>query len=260
MLEARGLHKVYTTGRRSVPAVVDLSLRVEPGEFLAVCGRSGSGKSTLLGMLGGLCRPSQGTVVLDGVEVWCLSADALAEFRNRRIGFVFQFASLLPTLRAVDNVALPALVASATDFVSAYARAEELLRQVGLHDHRDAYPHELSGGEQRRVALARALINRPPLILADEPTSDLDEDTEVEIFDLLLDLHRRHQTTLLVVTHNADIVRQADRVIRLRHGRIAGVGGRGSGKKTESRRKKATSQTQPVLSPRHPITPSPGHL
>jgi len=261
MLEARSLHKVYTTGRRSVPAVVDLSLRVEPGEFLAVCGRSGSGKSTLLAMLGGLCRPSQGTVVLDGVEVWCLSADALAEFRNRRIGFVFQFASLLPTLRAVDNVALPALVASATDFVSAYARAEELLRQVGLHDHRGAYPRELSGGEQRRVALARALINRPPLILADEPTSDLDEDTEVEIFDLLLDLHRRHQTTLLVVTHNADIVRQADRVIRLRHGRIAGVGGRRLGVGEENRKQREESD-QPdstrfvTSSPHNPVARS----
>jgi ABC-type lipoprotein export system ATPase subunit len=218
MLEAHGLSKVYATGRGSVTAVADLSLRVEPGEFLAVCGRSGSGKSTLLGMLGGLCRPSRGAVLLGGVEVWSLSAGALAEFRNRRLGFVFQFASLLPTLRAIDNVALPALIGGA-DSVAAYVRAKDLLRQVGLHDRPDAYPGELSGGEQKRVALARALINQPPLLLADEVTSDLDEETEAEIFALLLDLRRRHQTTLLVVTHNPEIARQADRVVHLRQGR-----------------------------------------
>jgi putative ABC transport system ATP-binding protein/macrolide transport system ATP-binding/permease protein/lipoprotein-releasing system ATP-binding protein len=220
MLEARGLHKVYTAGRSRVAAVIDVSLRVEPGEFLAVCGRSGSGKSTLLALLGGLCRPSRGAVIQDGVEVWSLAAGALAEFRNRHVGFVFQFASLLPTLRAVDNVALPALVGGANDLVSAYTRAEALLRQVGLHHRRDAYPAELSGGEQRRVALARALINRPPLLLADEPTGDLDEETEVEIFELLLDLRRRQPTTLLVVTHNPAIARQADRVLHLQHGRL----------------------------------------
>jgi putative ABC transport system ATP-binding protein/macrolide transport system ATP-binding/permease protein/lipoprotein-releasing system ATP-binding protein len=220
MLEAHGLHKVHPTSRGPAAAVVDLNLRVEPGEFLAVCGRSGSGKSTLLGMLGGLCRPSAGTVVLDGVDVWSQTAEALADFRSRRVGFVFQFPSLLPTLRAADNVALPALVAGTAGAASAYARAAELLGQVGLADRADAYPGELSGGEQRRVALARALINRPPLLLADEPTGDLDEDTEIAIFDLLWEFHRRRQTTLLVVTHNPDLARRADRVVYLRQGRL----------------------------------------
>jgi putative ABC transport system ATP-binding protein/macrolide transport system ATP-binding/permease protein/lipoprotein-releasing system ATP-binding protein len=220
MLEAHGLHKTYSTGQGTVSAVVEVSLHIEPGEFVAVCGRSGSGKSTLLAMLGGLCRPSQGTVTLDGALVWSLSADARAELRNRRIGFVFQFASLLPSLRAVDNVALPALLDSAHDLQAAYARAEELLAQVGLHERRHAYPAELSGGEQRRVALARALINAPPVILADEPTSDLDEEAEAEVFRILLDLHRRHRTTLVVVTHSPEIAAQADRVMYLRNGRV----------------------------------------
>src|SRR5262249_38046875 len=136
-------------------------------------------------------------------------------------GFLFQFASLLPALRAIDNVALPALLGGATAFAEAYARAEALLGQVGLAGRLDAYPGELSGGEQRRVALARALIHRPSLLLADEPTSDLDEDSEAEVLALLRDLQRVHQTTLLVVTHNSNVVRQADRVVHLRNGRIA---------------------------------------
>src|SRR5262249_32449005 len=151
--------------------------------FLAVLGRSGSGKSTLLGMLGGLSRPTRGKILLNGVDLWSLSDNARAEFRRRSIGFVFQFASLLPTLRAIDNVALPALIGKARPADAAYARAESLLTRIGLGDRLDAYPGELSGGEQRRVALARALINAPPLLLADEPTADLDEETEADILN-----------------------------------------------------------------------------
>jgi putative ABC transport system ATP-binding protein/macrolide transport system ATP-binding/permease protein/lipoprotein-releasing system ATP-binding protein len=221
MLEARNLCMTYGAGPRRIEAVWDLSLQVERGEFLAVTGRSGSGKSTLLGMLGGLSRPTQGTVLLDGVDVWSLRDRAVAELRSRQVGFVFQFASLLPTLRAVDNVALPALIARTMAPPQAYARAADLLARVGLAARADAYPGELSGGEQRRTALARALINSPALLLADEPTGDLDEDTEAAILELLLEVRRSDGLTLIVVTHNAVIASQADRVVHLRQGRLA---------------------------------------
>ena len=221
MLQAHGLSKVYRSGTRSIEAVAALDLAVTAGEFVAICGHSGSGKSTLLGMLGGLSKPTGGTVKLDGADVWTLSADQRADLRRLRIGFVFQFASLLPTLRAVDNVALPALIAANGELDRAYRQAEGLLTQVGLGDRLEAYPGELSGGQQRRVALARSLINQPTILLADEPTGDLDEESEAEVFQLLLDLRRTRQTTLIVVTHNLTLARHADRVIHLRNGRIA---------------------------------------
>jgi putative ABC transport system ATP-binding protein/macrolide transport system ATP-binding/permease protein/lipoprotein-releasing system ATP-binding protein len=224
MLRASNLAKVYGRGPRRVEAVSGADLEVDRGQFLAVTGRSGSGKSTLLGMIGGLSWPTRGTVTLDGVELWSLPDAARADFRCRRIGFVFQFASLLPSLRAVDNVALPALVGRTLGAEAAYKRAEHLLARVGLAERLGAYPGELSGGEQRRVALARALINSPGLLLADEPTGDLDEDTEAEILDLLRDVQRTDRITLVVVTHNGALARGADRVIRVRQGRLAAVG------------------------------------
>jgi putative ABC transport system ATP-binding protein/macrolide transport system ATP-binding/permease protein/lipoprotein-releasing system ATP-binding protein len=223
MLEARNLGKTYTAGPRPVVAVADLSLDVAGGEFLAICGRSGSGKSTLLGMLGGICRPTSGTVQLDGVNLWSLSSDRLACFRSRQVGFVFQFASLLPALRAIDNVALPALIARRDRAEDVFLRAEKLLVRVGLGDRLESYPGELSGGQQRRVALARALINEPQLILADEPTGDLDEEGEAETFGLLLELRRERGCALVVVTHNPNLAQQADRVIHLQNGRIVSV-------------------------------------
>jgi putative ABC transport system ATP-binding protein/macrolide transport system ATP-binding/permease protein/lipoprotein-releasing system ATP-binding protein len=220
MLEARNLRKTYTAGLRPVAAVSDLSLDVAGGEFVAICGRSGSGKSTLLGMLGGICRPTSGTVQLDGVNLWSLSSDRLADFRNRHVGFVFQFASLLASLRTIDNVALPALIARRDHAEDAFLRAEKLLVRVSLGDRFESYPGELSGGQQRRVALARALINEPRLILADEPTGDLDEECEAETFRLLLELRRERGCTLIVVTHNPNLAHQADRVIHVRNGRV----------------------------------------
>jgi putative ABC transport system ATP-binding protein/macrolide transport system ATP-binding/permease protein/lipoprotein-releasing system ATP-binding protein len=220
MLQAQSLCKTYASGPRPVEAVADVSLDVAAGEFLAVCGRSGSGKSTLLGMLGGICRPTLGTVRFDGVDIWSLPGDRLANLRNQHVGFVFQFAGLLPALRAIDNVALPALIARREAPEAVYLRAEKLLVRVGLGDRLESYPGELSGGQQRRVALARALINEPPLILADEPTSDLDEQCEAEIFRLLLELHRERGSTLVLVTHNPSLTHEAHRVIHLRDGRV----------------------------------------
>jgi putative ABC transport system ATP-binding protein/macrolide transport system ATP-binding/permease protein/lipoprotein-releasing system ATP-binding protein len=220
MLEAHGLRKDYGDRQRFVTAVADVSFKVGTGEFVAVSGRSGSGKSTLLAMLGGLCRPSHGRVIVDGVDLWSLGPRELADFRAQRVGFVLQGPTLMPALRAVDNVALPALLARTSDLTAAYACAETLLREVGLAERLDAYPGELSGGEQCRVALARALVNRPPLILVDEPTGDLDEETEAEVIERLLALHRAQGTTLVLVTHSSELARRADRVVRLRGGRV----------------------------------------
>jgi putative ABC transport system ATP-binding protein/macrolide transport system ATP-binding/permease protein/lipoprotein-releasing system ATP-binding protein len=223
MLDGGDLRKVYATGRGPIEAVAGVSLRLEAGQFLAVCGRSGSGKSTLLAMLGGLCRPSAGTVLVAGTDLWALPARRLAEFRGRQVGFVFQFAGLLPTLRAVDNVALPALVAGATDLTATYTRAARLLAEVGLADRLGAYPGDLSGGEQRRVALARALVNDPPLVLADEPTADLDEETEAEILRVLLAHGRGRGKALVIITHSPAVAKRADRVLHLCQGRVADV-------------------------------------
>lgn len=220
MLEICNLSKTYLNGQRRIEAVADVSLSARAGEFLAICGRSGSGKSTLLAMMGGISRPTHGVVRFNGGDVWALPANGLATFRNQQVGFVFQFASLLASLRAIDNVALPALVAGRADPKEVYLRAEKLLARVGLADRIEAYPGELSGGEQRRVALARSLINKPPLLLADEPTTDLDEEDENKAFRLLLGLHREQGTTLVLVTHNTNLAREADRIIHLRNGSI----------------------------------------
>ncbi len=221
MLVGQDLQKIYLTGEQQVEAVRGISLAVSAGRFLAIIGRSGSGKSTLLSMIGGLSRPSQGKVILDNIDIWTLSDDQRAQLRNERIGFVFQFASLLPTLRAIDNVALPALLGRRQYSSAVYAQAAELLSRVGFRERLEAYSSELSGGEQRRVALARALINAPPLLLADEPTGDLDEETEGEIMALLFELSRNKGTTIVVVTHNVALAQQADQVLRIRGGQLS---------------------------------------
>ncbi|MGL4461720.1 MAG: ATP-binding cassette domain-containing protein [Planctomycetia bacterium] len=220
MLEVRSLSKTYPARGKAIAAVAEVELDVAPGEFVAVVGRSGSGKSTLLGMIGGQSRPTAGTVLFQGRDVWGLSAGERAEYRRRQVGFVFQFPALLPMLRVVDNVALPALLGRGGDLAATYARAQELLHLVGLADRLEDYPDELSGGQQRRVAAARALVNRPPLLLADEPTAELDPESERELFAALVDLHRRYQAALVVVTHSPALARQADRVVHLKAGRI----------------------------------------
>jgi ABC-type lipoprotein export system ATPase subunit len=218
MLSCRSLHKRYVTERGEVTAVAGIDLDIEAGRFAAIIGRSGSGKSSLMAMIGGLSRPSDGTVNVDGADIWALSDDGLAAFRNGQIGFVFQFASLLPTLRLIDNVALPAMLGGKRPGDEVYAKAAALLDRMGLGGHVDAYPSEVSAGEQRRAVIARALINDPVLVLADEPTSDLDEQTEIEIMDELMAVNRELGTTLLLVTHNLSLAEQAQQIVHIANG------------------------------------------
>ena len=220
MLSCLGLRKDYVTERGAVAAVAGIDLQVAAGRFAAIIGRSGSGKSSLMAMIGGLSRPSAGRVVVNGTDIWDLTENELAAFRNRRIGYVFQFASLLPTLRLIDNVALPAMLNRGGNAGDTYARASALLGQMGLGDHLDAYPSEVSAGEQRRAVIARALINDPAMILADEPTSDLDEQTEIEIMDELLAVNRERGTTLILVTHNLALAEQAEQIVHIAAGEI----------------------------------------
>lgn len=218
MIRATDLRKTYRGPAGVIEAVAGVTITVAAGEFMAIRGRSGSGKSTALAMLGGLLRPTAGRVEVNGTDLFALRPGRLADFRRRHFGVVLQSAGLLPTLRVIDNVALPALIAGST--TDAYARAADLLTKVGLGDRLTAYPAALSGGEQRRAAIARGLINNPPILLADEPTADLDPATAGEVLAVLLDLHRRHRTTLVLVTHDEGVAGHADRVIHLDRGRI----------------------------------------
>ena len=220
MLACRDLRKTYRTSGGSVEAISGIDLDVPIGRYVAVVGRSGSGKSSLMAMIGGLSRPDGGTVTIDGADIWSLGDAALAGFRNQAIGYVFQFASLLPTLRALENVALPALLGRRCDAAAARERAARLLDSVGLGNHLDAYPSEMSAGEQRRTAVARALINAPRLLLADEPTSDLDEQSEREIMAQLLRANREDGVTLVLVTHALALAAEADQVVQIADGTI----------------------------------------
>jgi ABC-type lipoprotein export system ATPase subunit len=218
MLSCGNVGKTYSTERGPVTAVRGIDLEVPRGQFAAIVGRSGSGKSSLMAMIGGLSRPTRGVVLVEDTEIWALPDDDMAEFRNRQIGFVFQFPSLLPSLRIIDNVALPALLGRRRDSAKAYKAAAGLLDQLGLAEHLDAYPTELSAGEQRRAVIARAMINDPSLLLADEPTSDLDEPTESEIMEQFRALNRDRGVTLVMVTHNLRLAEQADRVLHIADG------------------------------------------
>ena len=220
MLSCSKVLKTYMTERGPVEAVKGIDLDLPGGAFTAVVGPSGSGKSSLLAMIGGLSRPTGGAVRVEDTDIWALPDHRLAHFRNCRIGFVFQFPSLLPALRVVDNVALPALLAQGRDRSSVYQRASELLDRLGVAQHLDAYPGEISAGEQRRAAIARALINAPTLLLADEPTSDLDAAAEGEMMEQFRELIRTDAMTLLMVTHNLRLAEQADRIVHIGGGRL----------------------------------------
>lgn len=221
-VEARGLEKAYRDGRKRVEVLRGLDLEVGAGEIVAVVGPSGSGKSTLLHLLGALDRPDGGTITIDGIDVAALAAVDLATFRRRHLGFVFQFHELLPDFTAIENVMMPARI-SGWSRDRARQRAATLLAEADLKARRDHYPNELSGGERQRVALCRALCLEPPLLLADEPTGNLDPESGERMFGLLLDLGRRHGTTAVVATHNPTIASACGRVLRLERGRLEEV-------------------------------------
>jgi len=210
--------KHYVNGADCVIALQDLSLEVEEGSFLGVMGPSGSGKSTLLSVLGGLTSPSAGSVNIDGIDVYRLNIEKLADFRREYLGFIFQSHNLIPYLNALENVMLP-LVVSRLSTEEKQRRATEMLKRVGLPDRMLHLPQQLSGGEQERVAIARALVNNPPLLLADEPTGSLDTATSDQVMGLLKELHGDGQT-IIMVTHNRENLKWFDRTVSLRDGRV----------------------------------------
>ena len=217
MIELRGVSRTVTSGTGQLTILHPLDLVIPSGRVVAITGASGSGKSTLLGLMAGLDAPTTGTIEVDGVEITALSEDALARLRGTRIGVVFQFFHLLPSLTAFENVLVPIEIAGGPDPAS---RAKALLAEVGLSGRGHHYPSQLSGGEQQRVAIARALANDPPILLADEPTGNLDSITGRHVIDLLLQIHRARQSTLVLVTHDPEIARIADMSINLRDGRV----------------------------------------
>ena len=219
-LELRRLTRRLPSGGRELTILDSVDLAIDPGECVAILGPSGSGKSTMLALMAGLDRPSSGEVLIDGTPIQDLSEDALALLRRRTIGFVFQSYQLLGNLTALENVMLPVELAGADD---ARARAAALLAEVGLAERGHHYPSQLSGGEQQRVALARAFAVAPPLLLADEPTGNLDSATGGRVLDTLMALRARHGTTLVMVTHDPAIAARADRQVHLRDGRIERV-------------------------------------
>jgi putative ABC transport system ATP-binding protein len=218
MIEARDLQKIYVMGENRVRALDGVSFSISPGEYLAVIGPSGSGKSTLMNVLGGLDRPDSGSYSFEGQEIRSMDDDALAAFRNRKIGFIFQSFQLLPRLNALANVELP-LIYAGMPRAARLAQAKKLLAVVGLADRFDHRPTQLSGGQQQRVAIARALVGEPRLLLADEPTGALDTATGKEVLEFFDTLNRQGMT-MIIVTHDRDVAARASRVIEMRDGKI----------------------------------------
>ena len=221
LIEAREVSKVYEIGSRRVAVLDRVSLAVAAGEFLVIEGASGSGKTTLLSLLSGLDRPSAGRVVFDGRDITDLDEDALAPLRTAALGFVFQNFHLVPSLTVLENVMFPAELAGDP---GARAKALALLGRVGLAERAQSFPHQLSGGEKQRTAICRALVNGPRVVFADEPTGNLDSANGAAVLALLLELRRERGATLVMVTHNREMAARADRVVRLRDGRVAAEG------------------------------------
>jgi putative ABC transport system ATP-binding protein len=219
IVQARNLTKIIDTGAHRVENLRGIDLEIPAGQFVAIMGASGSGKSTLLGLLAGLDTPTSGTIVLDGIDITGLEEDELALARGRKIGFVFQSYQLIPTLTAEENVLLPFELLGG-EVREGMERARKLLESVGLSDRLDHYPVQLSGGEQQRVALARAFMVQPPILMADEPTGNLDSVNGQHVLELLLALNRRENTTLILVTHDQTLASRADRIVTLRDGMI----------------------------------------
>ena len=218
-MQIRGLYKTYHEGDRSQPVLEDVNLDIAAGEFLAILGASGSGKSTLLNLMSGIDSPDRGRIWIDGIDITPLGDRQLTLFRRDHIGIVFQFFNLIPTLSARENITLPQEL-SGKGRRAAEQQADALLQQVGLGERASAFPDKLSGGEQQRVAIARALLHEPKIVLADEPTGNLDDDTGAAVIALLLRLTREAGKTLIMATHSTEIARKADRICRIHDGAL----------------------------------------
>ncbi|MCE3221975.1 MAG: lolD [Nitrospira sp.] len=219
MIDVTGLHKSFPMGGRELVVLNNINLRIQRGELIAIMGASGAGKSTLLQILGTLDRPTKGTVSFEGQDLFQLNEQQQAEFRNKRVGFVFQFHHLLPEFTALENACLPAMIQK-RDLADVAGEATKLLREVGLGERLHHKPGELSGGEQQRVSVARALMQQPDLVLADEPTGNLDSHTGDALFTLLRQLNRSRGTTFVIVTHNDKLSAHADRIVSMQDGMI----------------------------------------
>ena len=216
VIEVSDIVKSYMIDGQALHAVNHASFTVRKGEIVSIIGHSGSGKTTLLSLIGGLTRPDSGSVLCDGTDIWRFDDNSRSHFRNRNMSFIYQFASLIPTLTALENILLPTAFGDFSGDVRAYAEA--LIERVGLKEKIRAYPSHLSGGQQRRIAIARAFINRPSVVLADEPTGDLDEETEQDIIRLFQEMNRELETTFIIVTHTREIAAQAARQLRMSNG------------------------------------------
>ena len=217
IVQFKNVTKKYTAGAHEQNALANVDLELEEGKFVVILGPSGAGKSPFLNLLGGLDNPTSGQIIVDGTDISTLSSDELADYRAARVGFIFQSYNLIPTLTVLENVKL------VEEIAHDHLRAEELLAEIGLADHSHQFPHELSGGEQQRVSICRALAKNPKILLCDEPTGALDSETGVVVLKLLLKMARDYGKTIIIVTHNQNISKMADVVIRIRSGKVTSV-------------------------------------
>lgn len=220
IIEVKNLHKTYKDGIKNLEVLKGLSFKIKRGEFFCIQGPSGAGKSTLLNLIGMLDSPTGGKVLFEGMDIYRFNEKKIAEFRNKRIGFIFQFYHLLPELNALENVMLPALIKSFWHRREVAGYAKKIFEEIGLIERMNFKPTRLSGGEQQRVAIARALINKPDILLCDEPTGNLDSDNGLKVLNILKKLSRENNTTVVLVTHNREVTQVSDRVVYLKDGKL----------------------------------------